>query len=632
MKKNGRKNEVKRLISLILASLMLLSTLGAFSAFAEDEQSGSYEDKMTWSYTATTKTLKINCDGELDFPYPIKYEEYYDMGELQKIFIYKEYPWHVGGFYGKVEHVELSGNITAIGDYVFYNFSSLQEITIPETVTRLGAGVFGGCSKITQIVVPEGVTEIGDAAFSNMNALTSVKLPEGLTSLGGYAFSYTRALTDLVLPENLTHVGAKLFGSFSSYALDNGIATAEDGVIYSGKYALECTGREGDITVKDGTVLIADKFTLFSGSNERGVILPESLKYIGSEAFNYCYVTSVTLPDGVETIGEKAFYGAKITSVNIPASLKVIESKTFENSKIESVYIPKGITRLAADAFDGAPIKAYAVDKNNANYCAVDGVLFNKNKTSLIAYPMAKEGKHYTVPSTVSTLYTSFAGKLETVAFPKSVKNCYRRINKVIYYFGTEEEFLKINFPPKTSYDYYDRIVAKYCKAKLSKTKYTYNGKVRTPAVKVYDAAGNRLKEKVDYKITLPKGRKKIGYYTVKVKLIGKYKGSFNLEYRIAPKGTQIKKLTAGVASFKVKWTKQNKNITGYQIQYSTNEGFGIKKNVFVNKPNATAKTVKGLSVDKKYYVRVRTYKKVKGKNVYSSWSKVKKIKVTKPY
>ena len=623
---------MKKLISAALALLMLISTLGAFNAFAEDEQSGSYEDKMTWSYSEDTKTLKINCDGELDFPYNIKYEEYYDMGEVQKIFIYKEFPWHVGGFFAKVEHVELSGNITAIGDYVFYNFSSLQEITIPETVTRLGRGAFGGCSKITEITVPEGVTEIGEAAFSNMRALTSVKLPAGLKKLGGYAFSDTRALTDLTLPESITSIGAKLFGSWANYAIDNGIATAENGVIYSGKYALECTGREGDIVIKDGTVLIADKFTLFSGANDRGLILPESLKYIGSEAFDYCYITSVTLPDGVETIGEKAFSGAKFTSINIPESLRVIESRTFENTKLESVSIPKWITRVAADAFQGAPIKAYTVDKNNANYCAAGGVLFNRNKTSLIAYPSAKEGKHYSVPATVSTIYSDFSGKLETVAFPKSVKNCYRRIRKTIYYFGTEEEFSKINFPPKTSYDYYDRIVAKCCKAKLSKTKYTYNGKVRTPAIKVYDATGARLKEKVDYKVTLPKGRKKIGYYTVKIKLIGKYKGSYELEYRIAPKGTEIKKLKAGVASFKVKWAKQNKNITGYQIQYSTSESFSLKKSVFVNKPNATAKTVKGLSVDKKYYVRVRTYKSVKGKMVYSSWSKVKKVKVTKPY
>ncbi|MBQ7739839.1 MAG: leucine-rich repeat protein [Eubacterium sp.] len=626
---------MKRVLSVIL-SLIMLASLAPLYVYAEGEQSGSYEDKMTWSYSEDTKTLRINCDGELDFPYNIKYEEFYDMGELQKMFIYKEYPWHVGGFYKKVEHVELSGNITAIGEYVFYGFSNLSEITIPETVTRLGQGVFNNCSKITQLVVPDGVKSIGEAAFANMNALKSIKLPDGLEDLGGYAFSYTRALTDLTLPENITRIGPKLFGSFVSYAIDNGIAHSEGGVIYIGKYALECTSHSENVVIKEGTQLIADKLFLFASDSGFTITLPQSLRYIGAEAFKYSRATEIVIPDGVVSIGEGAFSGVKLKRVNIPSSLKVIEKQVFYNTDLEGVTIPKGITRIAADAFDGAPLKAISVDRNNANYCSVGGVLFNKNKTSLIIYPKAKEGKHYSIPNTVTTLYTSFDGKLETVAFPKSVKNCYKRIRKTIYYFGTEEEFNKINIPPKNPYDYYDRITVKCCKAKLSKTKYTYNGKVQTPKIKVYDPAGNLLKEKKDYTVKLPKGRKKINFYTVKITLKGRFKGSYKLTYRIAPKGTQITKLKPGTAKLTAKWKKQPKSISGYEVQFCDNsdfsKGWARFKKTYTVKKNKTSTTAKDLSVDKTYYVRVRTFKTVNKKRVYSSWSKAQKAKVKSPY
>ena len=613
---------------------MLLGTVG-ITALADDaEYSGSYEDKMTWSYDTDTKTLSINCDGPLDFPYNIKYEEYYDMGELQKMFIYKEYPWYTNGFASQVEHVELSGNVTEIGEDVFYRFVSLQEFTIPETVTKIGGSAFSGCSKITQMTVPAGVREIGTAAFANMSELVSITLPENLESLGGYAFSFCRKLTDMTLPHHITHIGPRLFGSDTSTPAENGVAEFEDGVMYSGEYALACYNKGSEVAIREGTVLMADEFFLYAGTESKNVTLPGTLKYIGNSAFQHSYIKNITLPDGLETIGDDAFMGTQISSINIPSGVTAIPKRAFVNTNLESVYLHKGIQRVSADAFDSTKLTAVTVDKENPYYCAQDGVLFNKKKTSIVVYPEMRDAKHYNIPDTVNTLYTAFSGKLETVAFPKSIKNCYKRVLKKIYYFGTEEEFAKILFPPKTSYDYYDRIVAKCCKAKLSKTRYLYNKKAHTPSVKVYDAAGNRLKEKVDYKVALPTGRTKIGIYTVKVTLKGKFKGSFYLDYKIVPKGTEIEKLKAGVSSFTVKWKKQAQNITGYQVQYSKSDSFKTygTTSIFINKPKATKKTVKNLSVDQKYYVRVRTYKTVGENKIYSKWSKVKKVKVTRPF
>ncbi len=96
------------------------------------------------------------------------------------------------------------------------------------------------------------------------------------------------------------------------------------------------------------------------------------------------------------------------------------------------------------------------------------------------------------------------------------------------------------------------------------------------------------------------------------------------------PKATSISSVTAKSGAFTVKW-KKVKSVTGYQVQYSTNKKF--KKNnktVKVSKSSKTSKTISKLRAKKKYYVRVRTYKKGKKKTAYSTWSKSKSV-ITKP-
>lgn len=95
----------------------------------------------------------------------------------------------------------------------------------------------------------------------------------------------------------------------------------------------------------------------------------------------------------------------------------------------------------------------------------------------------------------------------------------------------------------------------------------------------------------------------------------------------VKPKKTSIKKLSKGKKKFTVTWAKVS-GVKGYQIQYSSDKK--LKKNnksVTVTKQKTTKATVKKLKSKKKYYVRVRTYKTVNGKKIYSSWSKVKSIK-----
>ena len=93
------------------------------------------------------------------------------------------------------------------------------------------------------------------------------------------------------------------------------------------------------------------------------------------------------------------------------------------------------------------------------------------------------------------------------------------------------------------------------------------------------------------------------------------------------PSTVKVEKVTKGTKSFKVTWKKKT-GVSGYQVQYATDKKFKKnKKTVTIAKKNATSKTIKKLKSNKTYYVRVRTYKIVNGKKVYSSWSKVKAVK-----
>lgn len=93
-------------------------------------------------------------------------------------------------------------------------------------------------------------------------------------------------------------------------------------------------------------------------------------------------------------------------------------------------------------------------------------------------------------------------------------------------------------------------------------------------------------------------------------------------------KGTKLSKVRAGKKRVSVKWKKQTKGTTGYQIQYSVKKNFTGSKIKTVKGNKKTSVTIKKLKSKKTYYVRIRTYKQTSGGKIYSPWSKAKKVKI----
>ena len=154
----------------------------------------------------------------------------------------------------------------------------------------------------------------------------------------------------------------------------------------------------------------------------------------------------------------------------------------------------------------------------------------------------------------------------------------------------------------------------------------TYNGKAQKPAITVY--AGKKKLSSKYYTVSY-KNNKNVGYGTVIVKGKGRYgKYSGTAAFKINLKKTKLSAAkSTKKKTFTTTWKKTGGN-SGWQVQYSTNKKFrsGVRN---VNlKANNTKLTVRKLISRKTYYIRIRGYKKVNGKMMYSSWSSDKSVKI----
>ena len=152
----------------------------------------------------------------------------------------------------------------------------------------------------------------------------------------------------------------------------------------------------------------------------------------------------------------------------------------------------------------------------------------------------------------------------------------------------------------------------------------SFTGSNITPSVTV-KVAGRTLTSGTDYTVSYS-NNKNVGTSNVYVYGKGNYSGSLSAKFDIVPAKQQIQKLETKYKGFYIDWAQKG-SATGYDIEYSVNSNMSgaVSKHLTANKPDTL--TVSGLSGDKTYYVRVRSYTNVNGKVYYGAWSDVKSIK-----
>lgn len=140
----------------------------------------------------------------------------------------------------------------------------------------------------------------------------------------------------------------------------------------------------------------------------------------------------VTIPETitdkpVKVIGENSFYQqTEINEIHLPAGIEVIESEAFYRCyALETVIIPKSVMQIGNDAFFRcSSLQRITVDDKNNQYCDINGVLFSKDKTELIAYPEGKQETQYAIPDSVTKISGNVFGyqtHLKEIAIPASV-------------------------------------------------------------------------------------------------------------------------------------------------------------------------------------------------------------------
>ena len=214
-------------------------------------------------------------------------------------------------------------------------------------------------------------------------------------------------------------------------------------------------GRVKSAVIAEGVTSIS-WYAFYNCRSLTSVTIPNSVTSIGEYAFYDCTsLTSVTIPDSVTSICEYAFQGCtSLTSVTIPDSVTRIGAWAFEScTSLTSVTIPDSVTRIGSYAFrDCASLTGIWVAEGNSHYSSdVSGVLFNKDKTTLVQCPGAFAA--YTIPNSVTIIGDSaffYCTSLTSVTIPDSVtiieggafSDCDNLTD--VYYTGTEIAWNKI--------------------------------------------------------------------------------------------------------------------------------------------------------------------------------------------
>jgi uncharacterized repeat protein (TIGR02543 family) len=201
---------------------------------------------------------------------------------------------------------------------------------------------------------------------------------------------------------------------------ENELAVAAEVINESGKYV--------NLDLSGSNIEKIPEGAFSSCSNLTSVTIPDNVISIGDLSFYNCpNLTSITIPNNVETIGKNAFsLCASLASVDIPNSVISIGYDAFFGChSLTNVTIPSSVTHIEKNVFNNCTgLISINVDNGNTNYSSDNGVLYNKDKTFLIAYPAGKAGNNFVIPDSVTRMEEyAFRGcvYLKNVTIPEGI-------------------------------------------------------------------------------------------------------------------------------------------------------------------------------------------------------------------
>jgi hypothetical protein len=326
-------------------------------------------------------------------------------------------------------------SLSTIDYSAFYLCRHLTNIVIPDNVTTLGSSAFSLCYNLTNIVIGSSVANVPDNAFESCTSLSSITIPDAVTNIGTDAFHACTSATNLSLGSNIVTIGANAFdlcsrlGSISlpssvrtigaqAFELGFNLTNLNIGPAVTnigGNFVDGCSKLpainvdSSNLNYKsvNGVLFNADQSILarFPEGKAGAYVIPDTVTNTGYEAFRSCSnLVKITTGNGLVGMGLFAFYLC---------------------GNVTNLTISSGLTNAGIiDFSDLFGLRTINVDGNNATYTSVDGVLFDRGRTTVVVYPAGRTNNSYTIPDGVTLVQSnafSSCVNLTTLTVPATV-------------------------------------------------------------------------------------------------------------------------------------------------------------------------------------------------------------------
>lgn len=427
---------------------------------------------------------------------------------------------------GSLSTVKLSDNLTTIKNNAFVSCSSIIDITLPDSLSYIGEAAFNQCTGIRELTIPKNVSFIDYWAFSNCTALKKIDI--NCPALGSCVFMGCTSLTTVNFNPKFERVDGQCF----SGCTDLKTITLPDSLTFIGCYAFEGCSRLESINIPDSVTQIDDGAFLMCSSLSKihlpeglttispkllsgcvalsDITIPSSVTSIENNAFDSCKIADITLPDSVSSIGDEAFFGCNLLQkVELPSTLKTIGNKAFDSCfSLAQINFPDSLISIGDNSF--------------ASCEKLDTVILPNHLTTLGRNAFMAE--RIVLPDTLTNIRNYAFGDTD---------NTDSRIS--IIYCATKSQ---IEYCKEFDYTYIDareKIDINNSTIKTTSTSYIHTGNAITPECAITYSQDNQLiplKENFDYTLEYIDNIN-VGTATVKITGIGLFENSTVVNFEI---------------------------------------------------------------------------------------------------
>lgn len=306
---------------------------------------------------------------------------------------------HAFSFDEQLTAIDMSNTSVEVIDVMtFINCSSLSSVKFSESTVNIELAAFYGCISLAEITLPGELVSVGQSAFMG-TAMKEVRVPDSVVSIGYSAFGYDMNENP---DESFVIIGSTGSAAYK-YCTDS-----DSEYDYANNFIFKST----DVAEAEAEYNALD--TVAAGEYEYAIIDGEACITICVSIDNEIIVPEELDGYKVTSIYKGAFLNNEAKKIVLPETVKTIGEAAF-SSVLESLTIPGGCEGIEGSEpfLECVSLKEFIVTEGDGAYSSKDGVLYDRDMKSVLAYPIAKEDKTYTAPDSVKEIAMSaFCGNL----------------------------------------------------------------------------------------------------------------------------------------------------------------------------------------------------------------------------